>query len=398
MLRERISHTSELVNKTVIITGGGGEIAVEAGLALACMGAKVLIGEVNEPRGKEAEARISAEAPGRACYLPLDLTKPDSISHFCHEVSSRFGAPYAIIHNATITPFDAVRELPLNQWDASYLVHLRGPLQLIRHFLPDMLEQKQGVFVFMSSSGAVAYMGGYEVFKTAQVELANTLFAELENSGLSVFSFGPGLVKTQTAMEGIKKVAPLMGLTTEAFYSLNQDAIVSAEEAGTALAASLLYATRYNGQEIGGIQVLCDAGIYAQDEENTSTSYSKEADELLSHIVQIFDEQYEGWQKRNIFERQWVLRDFKKCMGLSADEVSVMLHRNFEAHRARQTNHMDGLAVLLHKLQSYYQRQLEMMKGYIKDPDKRREYENSIQGWIKVIHDLTALLCCDNPS
>jgi hypothetical protein len=40
------------------------------------------------------------------------------------------------------------------------------------------------VFVFASSSGAAPYMGAYEVFKTAQVELANTLSAEIQDSGV----------------------------------------------------------------------------------------------------------------------------------------------------------------------------------------------------------------------
>lgn len=99
------------------------------------------------------------------------------------------------------------------------------------------------------------------MFKTAQVELANTLAAELEDTGLSVFSIGPGLVKTQTAMQGIEKVAPLMGISTDEFYHMNRENIVSAEEAGTAFAVSLLFAKKYHGQEIGGIQALIDAGI-----------------------------------------------------------------------------------------------------------------------------------------
>ena len=44
-------------------------------------------------------------------------------------------------------------------------------------------------------------MGAYEVFKTAQVELSNTLAMELEGTGVLTYTVGPGLVKTQTAME-----------------------------------------------------------------------------------------------------------------------------------------------------------------------------------------------------
>lgn len=188
--------TSEMIDKTIIITGGGGGIAQEAGMALAYMGAKVIIGEVDEEKGRKAENRITDLFPNRARYIPVDLESPDVILRFSQKVSEEYGTPYAIIHNATITPFDSIDRLPLADWDRSYRVHLRGPLQLIQYFLPQMLEKKQGVLVFTPSSGAVAYMGGYEVFKTSQVELANTLAAELEDTGLSVFCIGPGLVKT----------------------------------------------------------------------------------------------------------------------------------------------------------------------------------------------------------
>ena len=98
-------------------------------------------------------------------------------------------------------------------------------------------------------------MGAYEVFKTAQVELCNTLFGELENTNLNVYSIGPGLVKTERAMKGIEVVSSRFGMTTEEFYRMNERHILGVEEAGTGFALSILMADRYNGQEIGCIQV-----------------------------------------------------------------------------------------------------------------------------------------------
>jgi NAD(P)-dependent dehydrogenase (short-subunit alcohol dehydrogenase family) len=68
----------------------------------------------------------------------------------------------------------AAKDMPLEAWDYSYRVNLRGPIGLARKFLPAMLERKHGVSVCVSSSGASPYMGAYEVFKTAQVELSHT--------------------------------------------------------------------------------------------------------------------------------------------------------------------------------------------------------------------------------
>lgn len=356
------------------------------------MGAEVIIGEVDEEKGRAAENHINALFPGHARYISIDLEKPDVIQTFCEKVSVEYGTPYAIINNATITPFNSIERLPLADWDRSYRVHLRGPLQLIRFFLPEMLEKKRGVFVFTSSSGAVAYMGGYEVFKTSQVELANTLAAELEDTGLAVFSIGPGLVKTQTAIQGIEKVALLMGISTDEFYHMNRDNIISAEEAGTAFAVSLLFAQKYDGQEIGGIQALIDAGIHQRSGGKISATFCEEGQTLLTAIVQTFDEQYDGWKNRNIFERQWMLRDFKKNAGCSADEMGNALHQYQIAYSQKDAERLDGLSVLLASLSGFYRHQLKMMQGYIKNPEKRKEYDTYINGWLKDIEAMKRMV------
>ena len=51
-----------------------------------------------------------------------------------------------------------------------------------------------------------------------------------------------------------------------------------------------------------------------------------------------------------------------------------------------------GLPALLTRLKFYYQHQLEMMRGYIKDPEKRQEYDAAIQSWIRDIEDIGAVL------
>jgi hypothetical protein len=46
----------------------------------------------------------------------------------------------------------------------------------------------------------------------------------------------------------------------------------------------------------------------------------------------------------------------------------------------------------LEKLLVYYRHQLEMMRGYIKEAGKRREFEAAIQGWIQDIEQLQSIV------
>jgi len=100
---------------------------------------------------------------------------------------------------------------------------------------------------------------------------------------------------------------------------------ISAEEAGVGFALSVVNAERYNGQEIGSIQALMDAGVFeSQDALSSSGTGPADATLLMPHIqnmVDVFEEQYNGWLHRNLFERQWVLRDFKKTVSMAADNT-----------------------------------------------------------------------------
>lgn len=78
----------------------------------------------------------------------------------------RFGKVDAIINNATIAVLGNVVDVPIEEWNRSYHINLRGPVLLAKTFLPDMLKRNHGVFACVSSTGT-AYLGGYETFKAA---------------------------------------------------------------------------------------------------------------------------------------------------------------------------------------------------------------------------------------
>ena len=129
-----------------------------------------------------------------------------------------------LIHSGSLQADALAGQVPVESWDASYRVNLRGPVLLAQALLPGMAERGSGVFVCVSSVGE-AYMGAYETFKAAQVHLGQTLAAELEESGVVAFTIGPGLVRTPGAEAGIAALAPLYGKSVEEFYAMSAEQI-----------------------------------------------------------------------------------------------------------------------------------------------------------------------------
>lgn len=364
-------YKNTLDNKVILITGAGGGIGFETAKYFAIMGAKVIILDIDKEKGKNAEKIISSTHKGNVEFYHINLAEEDSILKMKEYILDKYGCPDIVFNNAAILHLGEIGRVSSNDWDNGYLVNFKAPVLLVKCFIDEMRKRNSGTFVFVSSSGAVAYMGAYEIFKTAQVELSNTLSMELENTNIYSYTISPGLVKTETAMKSIEVVAKSMNISLEEFYEMNKEHIISVEDAALGFALSVLNAKEYNGQEIGSIQVL--NGL-----ENKNESYESCSFELLSKVIKTYEEQYLGWKERNIFERQWVLRDFKKCVGKSADEVYKIMKSMEKSKGILSTDEYK----LLESLIVYWEHQYELLQGFEKNKEKLQKNSNIIKGWI----------------
>jgi hypothetical protein len=95
-------------------------------------------------------------------------------------------------------------------------------------------------------------------------------------------------------------------------------------------------------------------------------------------------QQSDGWKERSVFERQWVLRDFKKTAGMPVEEWLVTLERLQESLRGEGTvSHPP-----LEKLAGYYDHLAELAKGYEKDRVKLDENLRHVYGWRDEVYEL----------
>ena len=392
MIDERLQDCRyALKGRKVLITGAGGGIGYEAAKAFLCMDAAVIIADISREKGSQAVQSLGALYPNsRMEFYEIDLADELQIRRMHSYLIQKYGFIDVVMHNAAVIYIGNVEEISSADWDKSYRVNFRAPLLLTQLFLPQMRSRNAGTIVFVPSSGAAPDMGAYEVFKTAQVELCNTLSGELEGTDVFTYSIGPGLVKTDTAMHGIEMVAQKMGLTTEEFYAMNDSHMLSAREAGCGFAVSVLHAEKYNGQEIGSIQALMDCGLLSVTDSGNSDKAGKAQTDpaMIRKIIQIYKEQYNGWMERNIFERQWVLRDFKKTVGISAGQFQSDMLQQEKELTAESENGFTVYRDHFEKLKRYYQRQYKLLQGYEKNPDKRKEHSDAILSWIRMLDEI----------
>jgi NAD(P)-dependent dehydrogenase (short-subunit alcohol dehydrogenase family) len=385
-----------LGGEVVVVTGAGGGVGYEACRALLWLGANVVIAEINAESGQQAADRLCKEFDAsRVLFVQTDVGDEAGVTNLAGIAMRRFGKVDVVLNNATIATLGMVKDLPIETWDASYRVNLRGPVLLARTFLPGMLERNHGTFICVSSSGS-AFMGSYESFKAAQVHLANTLDAELDGTGVIAFTIGPGLVPTETANQAVKKLAPLMGMTVEQFFAMNKSIVLSVEEAGTGFAAAVALAAQFRGQETSSIQALKLAGWASGEEQGVAgpilaARQKAQALELCHRVWTTLTGQSEGWRGRSLFERQWVIRDFKKTAGRPVEQwLDALLQLQSNLQPESTASQIPNLP--LGQLAGYYDHLAELAKGYEKNAAKLEENLRHVYAWKDEVDQLIKTL------
>ncbi len=376
-----------LAGQVAIVTGSGGGIGFEAARALVWLGARVVIAENDVKKGKTAEKALQAEfGPGCALFVRTDIGDVHNVADLVRQTQRSFGPVDIVLNNATYAPLGGVTERSIKDWDASYRVNLRGPVLLAQACLPGMAERNKGVFVCVSSVGG-AYMGAYETLKTAQVELARTLDGELEGKDVVVFTIGPGIVPTETMTAGVAQIASRYGKTPEEFYAMYKEQWLSVEAAGAGFAAAIALAPRFRGMETYSVAGLNAAGIEdnsSQPESTTaglSSEQSAAALELCREVRATLVKEHEGWLKRSLFERNWMLRDFKQNAGMPVEQVLKELESLESCLQANEFSSLGRSAELVRQVDHYYQHYQALAQGAIKDPEKGKELTTMMDGW-----------------
>lgn len=94
-------------------------------------------------------------------------------------------------------------------------------------------------------------------------------------------------------------------------------------------------------------------------------------------VLVTLKEQSEDWMNRSLFERQGVIRDFKKTAGMPVEERLLKLERLNEGLRSEGAI----MPLPLDKLAGYYEHLADLAMGYEKDKAKRDENLRQVYGW-----------------
>lgn len=180
-------------DEVVIVTGAGRGLGLEITRTLVARGARVV---ANYASHSTALVELSALTPDRVIAVQGDIGA-ERTSERLVAVAAELGGPSAVIHNAAITKDALLVRTSLADWDAVQRVNLCGAFLLSKHAVRQMMRQRSGRLVYVSS--IVAHLGNsgqasYAASKAGLDGLARSISQEYARYGIETCVLAAGLI------------------------------------------------------------------------------------------------------------------------------------------------------------------------------------------------------------
>ena len=188
----------EMQDRSIVVTGGASGIGKATALLLAREGARVFVGDIDENGGQAVAARAAGEKLAIE-FLPLDLSKTDSIEAFTNAVRARVERIDGLVNGAGWDRIQPFLENPPEMWDQLIQINLLGAIRLTRALLGPMVAAQQGKIVNISSDAGRVGSTGETVYAAAKgglIAFTKSLARELARYHINVNCVCPGPTDT----------------------------------------------------------------------------------------------------------------------------------------------------------------------------------------------------------
>ena len=189
----------DLSGKVALVTGGARGIGGACSLALARLGATVII---NYCRSKDAAERLQEEiagAGGQARTFQADVSKPDEVEAMFAFLRREYARLDILVNNAGIIRDTLLLLMKLDDWQSVQDVNVTGTFLCTRCAVEMMLRQHGGKIITIASASAVSGGRGqtnYAASKGALVSFTRASAVELGRKGIQINAVLPGIIET----------------------------------------------------------------------------------------------------------------------------------------------------------------------------------------------------------
>ncbi|MDZ7699018.1 MAG: 3-oxoacyl-ACP reductase FabG [Deltaproteobacteria bacterium] len=208
--------TDKLDDEVALVTGGSRGIGRAICMELAKDGYYVIVNYKSNETAAAQTLQMLNDAGARGETNRFDVSDSEATRTAITDIHSRFDRIAVLVNNAGITADELFVFMDETQWDSVMETNLKGFFNVTRPIVEQMVHQKSGNIVTISSLSALMGHRGQANYSAAKAGLIGTsrcIASEVARLGVRVNVVAPGLIETEMAQEVprdfVKRMIPM---------------------------------------------------------------------------------------------------------------------------------------------------------------------------------------------
>lgn len=206
---------NDLKGKVAVFTGGAGVLGSAMVKAMASVGMKIAIADIDKETASKVAAAISAETGSQVIGVAANVLDRDSLEQAKNEINQQLGdidilvngaggnSPQATTKLEQMQEFDEMADtfygLQIEGFDKVFALNFKGTILPTMVFTTDMLKKKKGVVLNISSMNSYKPLTKIPAYSAAKASINNFtewLAVHLAKMGIRVNAIAPGFFIT----------------------------------------------------------------------------------------------------------------------------------------------------------------------------------------------------------
>lgn len=187
-----------LDGKVVLVTGASSGMGKAIAQAMGGQGAVVIVSSNDADACGKVVAELAAENV-EVMALPCDMSQKEDIEKLVKKALEKYGRVDILVSGVGAAPMGSFEVIESVHFEEVMRLNVQHALYLTQLLLPSMVEQKEGVLIYLASIASVRgnkSIGLYGMSKAALVQMVRNIAVEYGPHNIRANAISPGMIDT----------------------------------------------------------------------------------------------------------------------------------------------------------------------------------------------------------